>query len=190
MNVSFTGGTAQQRQWVQDAISTCNFPFDGLSVSVEFTWGTPPVANHSAFACTVSNGGGSYTVTLRPDLDDPNRDPLYNGKSFYEETVVHELGHVAQMALADSSAQHDSFCDMFGAPHTDWTISEATPQGWETAVVEAVAETFKDMWFPDRKFDNRTRWKLASNETGAFAAMFPVTGAATIIWQTGEFGIG
>lgn len=176
MNVTFTGGTAVQRQWFDDAVHGSPYPFHELAdVNLDVEWGDPaaidPTGNHSDFACTRQNADGSFVMIIRSDLDKPGRDTqyghLYEGKDFYQETVLHELGHVVQFHLSNASPDHDAFCAIFGAASGQWNPVGAP---WQNRVQEAVAETFKDLAFSGRKFDNRTLYRLPAAQLNAFVA--------------------
>lgn len=192
MIVTLVGGTGQQRQWVEEAIRRVTYPLDRLAVNVTVTWPTePPCPGHKEFACTTTPDGVNFAMSIREAFDS-STDPDYSGRTFYEETIVHELGHVITFARANLAAR-EAMCPWFmrrvsgeGIVHGVAAQLDNADDLWEDRIQEAMAETIKDAILPHgyRDYDNRTNWEIDPAHYDDFmTAMVPgdVTGTETIM---------
>lgn len=158
MNLAFDGGTQDQHDLVNAAILLSTYDFDRIDshVTVSFVADpTPEMTNENAFTTWTTEISDPCGQPLKVDIRILNTLARDQGRTFYQETVVHELGHVHQ-GLLDSDAVA-ALCDMFGQPVSHWNDQDLP---WEKRVQEAQAETFKDVFLPSRRFDNRTRLRL------------------------------
>jgi hypothetical protein len=191
VNVTLTGGTSQQRQWFEEAVREAGtYPFDKLTVNVTVSWvDEPPCPGHKETACTTTADGVNFELKIRNTLDT-------FGRLFYDEIVVHELGHVISFALT-TVAERQTMCAWFhkhvpGEGDVPGTAADLNPldQPWEDRIQEAMAETVKDAIMPDRyrEADNRTNWEIDRDRYEDFmTAMMPpdVTGTERILgWST------
>lgn len=164
---SYFGATAQQQQWTEDAINGSSFPWDRISLTVEFHFVTEEAMqgsnhfdkNRYLFGDT-NYGGGVATIRIWNELDTKGLDE-YEGKDFFGETIIHEIGHGLQFKyIPDQDATLVAlFHDDVGRKGTpaDWAPMD---KPWEQRIIEAFAEFFKDVYFAGRKFDDRTDWKV------------------------------
>lgn len=105
------------------------------------------------FAATKKEGD-QYFIDVWNQLDNPSRPPPYNTKAFFQETIVHEIGHCITFMLIENYGNWviDELVSIFGGP---WNTGP-----WVGQTIEAAAETFKDGVFPGRQFDNRTNLQI------------------------------
>lgn len=162
MVVSFANGTARQRQLVNDAIAECTFQFDRLEATVTFTFEPriDPALHGGKFGAVtfVDQLPTHAEIHVLADLANP-RSSFYAGDDFFKESVIHELGHVVTLSLAPD--QQAVIAGALGADYrTQWDLGAV--KGWTLSAAEGAAETFKDLFFPGRKYNNRTRWRLRS----------------------------
>lgn len=163
-------GTAQQQEWFNYAVFTaCTFAWDRIDtvVTVGF-YADPSSAQHNEFAVTLWNydetdncGRPSRaSIRMKDDLDDPDRDGTFSGRTFFNDVVVHEMAHVVQGKL--SPQQIEDICAAFESDTTHWLAGLGDEDLWADRISESWAETFKDIYLPksQRKFDNRTNTKL------------------------------
>lgn len=172
---SGSAGTTRQQGLVRDAIEEATFPWDRSQLKVDFTFvveGTfesdhfdgATVFGDTAFitAQTGDISGDRAVIRIWDKLDDHDYLKVHGlaifaSDAFFKETVLHELGHAWQQAELDDEAQH-----VF---QTCWAPSSGIVVPWDTGghdgqAREALAETFKDVFFPGRAFDNRTQHKM------------------------------
>lgn len=166
---TFTNGTSQQQQLVLDAVAECTFPLAQLGTTVNFTFGTD-IAGHGGKFEAVTDLTQLPThaeVTVQQDLDNP-ASPLYFGLAFFKECIIHELGHVVTLQLGE--ADQRAVATALGLDYdTQWTLAEVGGI-WTNAGQEAAAETFKDLFLakPNRRYDNRTIYRLEASREAAF----------------------
>lgn len=99
-------------------------------------------------------------ILIREDLASGGAGQQWSGRAFLTESLVHELGHVALLMLIDLYGEEyvvQTLSEIFGRPESAWN-SESIP--WEDRTIECVAEAFKDVAFPLRRYDSRTTYKL------------------------------
>lgn len=178
MELTFDGGTSQQRQWFQEAVNHARFPWDDLEVSVTVSWPLEPsLPGHKEFACTTTSDGVNFELEIRRSLDSSTQ-PDWSGRTFYEETVVHELAHVITFARS-TLAEREALCAAFfkrvsGEGDTHGTAAELDDpdDAWEDRIQEAMAEVIKDTIMPEsyRDYDNRTNWQLDPTSWDTFWA--------------------
>jgi hypothetical protein len=185
VNVHFLNGTARQRDWFVLAMDHARFPWQRISTQVEVEWVDfdtlkgLQATHHHDFAFTLNYpdpadpcGRPNFSkIWIRDDLDDPQRPGTesnhphgyYAGQAFYEETVMHELGHVVQGKYTPEQISRLTLGVYGGHSESDWNDEKLE---WWHKRQESDAETFKDVWLPrpHRKFDNRTNHRM--NETG------------------------
>lgn len=125
----------------------------------------PPADGYAAFQ------GGPYVpadwvgypfhrVLIREDLLAGGAGAQWAGAAFLGETILHEMGHVAQGMLMDLYGPDyviDNTCAMFGVPSSHWGD---VALNWADRAVEASAEFYKDMCMDWRRYDNRTNLQL------------------------------
>lgn len=183
MDLNLVGGTDRQRDWFNEAVDRCLYPWARITTHTTVTWVDPEELPNNFFAYTTWNASPADTCG-RPDvalvqiintLDDPDRPGTdggrpkgyFAGKRFYMETVVHELAHVVQTKYSEE--QREAICDIYGTDLGDW----ADPPQWVDKVEETDAETFKDVWLPRpyRKFNNRTSRRLGRERFQAYLSV-------------------
>lgn len=163
--------TAQQEAWLDDALAGLLYDYEhpALPCSVTVRWATQEtlqgLGDHGSgvyFAFTVvSESTLSATIRIWDGLD--TNTGRFSGKDFYMETIAHELGHVV---AGVRSTQHPTLQSEFATMVSgsgSWTGGT-----WEERYLEAFAEIFKDVFFPGRKFDNRTAHKLNRGRFDAY----------------------
>lgn len=179
MNFTYSGGTAQQRQWVLDAIAQCSYPLADLSVNVLVTWAAvlPPsteITGHAhSYMTTQPTGPSAFTITIDARADDgtnPENAGLPNEAAdiydFYKQSFVHELGHVTHFTQIATDAQREQAAAQFWTTQISGSRQYGTLATWSELVwahnmMEAVAETFKICFYTGRLiYGNRTIWKL------------------------------
>lgn len=170
MNLTLTGGTARQRQWVQDAIQLSTFDWDSFNFDVEVQWvSEPPCPGHKEYACTQTDESGNSVIYIRDTLDDGTiYKPPWGGKLFYMETAIHELMHAAWFARATATDITNVVgwfsMNVVGEGKVIGTAADYDPldKPWADRIQEAIAETLKDIFLPEtyREGDNRTNWTL------------------------------
>lgn len=173
--VNFLNGTPRQRQLFNDAVAEALYDWSRIPNNIDVDWESQFDSTlHNSFALTqyLTDQVDSChrqmhdNIKIASNLDNPNRPgnegghPVgyYAGDQFYKETVIHELGHVVG-SMADAS-QRTALAACFDRGPTSWLAGLNNEGAWEDRVTEGFAETFKDVFFPGRKFDNRTRVKL------------------------------
>lgn len=136
--------------------------FDFTFISTAWTVKVNANAGHGGKfeAITTASGPGQPATTeFAPGLFIPG-DPLYVDEAFVKESVLHELGHVVTLGNL-TTAQLADLATQFGI---DFATQFYIPLGgnWTHAGVEAVAETFKDLFArpENRHFTNRTAFQL------------------------------
>lgn len=158
MNFRFQNGTAQQVDLFKDAVnhvhSLCNLHQYRARVNVTFT-SDPIPGGGFGFEFGFTEGfavdGGLWEIRIQDDL--LTRTDQFGGEDFFQETVVHELSHVLiEYGRAESGAQARFLSYFRPGPWED--------DAWANSVEESVAETFKDIFSPARRYDNRTLRRL------------------------------
>lgn len=130
--------------------------------------GFPPPDGLSGGAPISSWERPIYRILVRDDLAAGGAGAQWSGRQFFVETVVHELGHAAQsvlMHLYDEAWLAANLCDVFGVPTTHWNDPDLP---WSERVIEASAEAFKDVAFPNRRYSNRTHLPLPESRYDDF----------------------
>lgn len=169
-SVTFEGGTANQRDLVNETIALSLYDWNRLQFEVVFRWSSDPIPGYLN-----ELAGTSYRlpvpferdpcfrpnlawITLRDDLDDPAA-PAGGGPQVYRDVVHHELGHVLAAKL--HYTQVITLCALYGGNTTQWG-GPGSDRAWEDQISESFAETFKDVFLPRqyREWDNRTKWRL------------------------------
>lgn len=194
MNYTFTNGTDEQKElWARAAHLLLNMPFDELpfDITVEFDTGEViDAAGHDSTAVTFTTYG-STTALTKVRNDAPGYGSIraslvaeaaamglqYNALLHYNETAVHEMGHVAFAALSEASRL--KICAMFGSDTDENAVINDPADEWADRVVEGIAETFKEAFLPARfrVFPNRTRKKIPYSLYPAFRKVFRGGGA-------------
>lgn len=178
MNLTLTGGTEQQRSWFDRALSRCKYNFDVIDADVNVSWpAEPSCVGHTEFACTHWNGA-AWAIEIRATLDTDQ------SSLFYDETCVHELGHVAWFVRTTDAARQ-AMCPFFyrdgvGGGRVIGEAADLNPldSDWDLRIQETMAEIFKDTVLPDssREFDNRTQWKVdPAHWSDVMGPLFPAT---------------
>lgn len=167
MNLSFNGGTQQQRSWFERAMSRCRYDFTALDADVRVSWpAEPSCPGHKEYACTHWNETDSrWEIEIRATLD------ADVSSLFYDETCVHELGHVAWF-VKTAEGDRQALCPHFYRDDpTGRVVGEAADLNpldspWDQRIQETMAEIFKDAVLPDssREYDNRTQWKVVEDQ--------------------------
>jgi hypothetical protein len=179
MQFSYGPGPSRYFSLTADAIASVTYPLDNVAGTVFVEFVTEPLCpGHEEFACSFGYTSGDYIagIQVRDSTGLPSNEGWHpfdgtgewTGEKFYQETVVHEVGHVVAGQLMGED-ERDEMTRLFykrdpmgeqdgriGVP-SDW--DGAT---WEDSIREAVAEVFKDTFFPrsKRAYDNRTSWSL------------------------------
>jgi hypothetical protein len=132
---------------------------------VTIKWVPEPAApGHSEFAATFFTAGvpgvsgPNWEIQVRDTMGTDAMDPQWQGQDFYQETLAHELGHVLTRVVMLRLGEDEAiaaFRELFDAPTAPWNTGP-----WEGRLEEAVAEFFKDMIWPTRRYDSRTNLKL------------------------------
>lgn len=179
MKIAFTGGSDNQRHLVTQAVNAVNDRYLNLE-DMKHTWSvvflppnvidTTPHDSFKTFMVTQNDG----TTQIRNDMPFKGQGP-YAGVKFFQESVVHELGH---HLLGNGpgmghigNEQQKKIAAMFDSTPSTWN-----PQNkpWENRAVEGIAETFKDSFLAAdrREYFNRTKRKLAIVRYPAFRKQF------------------
>jgi hypothetical protein len=163
------------------------FKWGAFTNHVRITWVDDPTLeignahNHVFAFTTVAFGGSPIDIRIRRSMGQgPDAENgfwrvrgIKNDLAFLTESMMHELGHV-MVAFLDSQ----QFPPLFFRNGTRGTDADWRPAAadWEDHIEEAVAETFKDVYYPGRAYDNRTHWKLPRQNFEAFVRQFPQPG--------------
>lgn len=184
MNLTFAGGTAQQQQWVNDAIARCTFDFAalGVNVVVSFTNLSNCSLSHT-YMCT-SGSAPDFQIQIVPWADDPRApgvqgltDPAADVHEFFMDSFIHEIGHV--LAFTDVT-DLQALCQCFthipdgrrGVASDYFSAGEATNHQWEELIVEATAEWFRLAFLPlTQCYWNRTNWEISAADWPTFMAL-------------------
>lgn len=183
MNFSYSGGTDQQRRWVQDALAQCSYPLAALTANVTVQWSSSlPVSGdlghaHS-YMVTQTAGAGAFTITIASWADDPTNpdnlglpNPSQDIYDFYKQSFVHELGHVVHFTLINTDALRQRAAGLFwitdvtgGSGRRSGVLADWSSGVWPDNLMEAVAEVFKCTFYSGRMiFMNRTAWRIDEN---------------------------
>lgn len=204
MNVTYVGGTPQQRQWVLDALSASSYPYSDLDVAVAVTWAaSTPCGVHHSYMCTTDHGDGTFTITIASDADDPRSDkvqglanPVTDIKRFYMESFVHETGHVVHFTLINNDGLRTQAAELFWAAVVndtgrvygtlaDYSLIETTSITWADSIIEAIAETIKVAFYQGNLiYGNRTAWHVdKANWSALMALLLPASGGGGFVDQ-------
>lgn len=159
MIVTFRNGSAQQQAWFREAVEGSwpvwadpNYysPFPDvarpslaeLNVAIEVEWvpdtDYPGTDEYALTSWTYDELGLTAVMQIDNELDNP-ASPKWQGKSFYQETVIHELSHLVVGRLLEEP-QIQTLVGMFeGGSRDQW---DSGP--WDQRLVEASAELVKD----------------------------------------------
>jgi len=190
MNYTFVNGTIEQQQrWLQAAHLLLNFPFAALPYEIEVEFSTAGVieaVGHNSIAVTqvtydsmsaktiVRNDAPGFGQALRMSLaaEAAALGLRYNADLHFNETVVHELAHVAYGAL--SHALRVRVAEMFGAKTDLDAVINDQSKDWKDRVVEGIADTFKEAFLPRRHrvFPNRTNRRISYSRYSEFRRFF------------------
>lgn len=181
--------TGQMRQWINDTIARSNYPFTSLGVTVNYVVvAEPPCPGHKDMMCTTDEGAGMFTTHIRDGIDSPTGaialglpNPAQDIKIFFQETIMHELGHVIHFT---SLISDDLITTVTGYFSRNGAIGEGLVVGeladwdglsepWEDRIEEAVAETIKDAALDSvhRIYDNRTNWDINRADFDTFTSL-------------------
>ena len=188
MQLTYSGGTAQQRAWAADGVAACAFPLDSVNAVVTITWQTIDPQLAHPYMHTTAHGDGTFTITIEPWADDPTNpnlrglpDPRSDIKDFYMQSLVHEIGHIVHLIRITTDDQKQAIAALFWTPEpnsatgrrfgtlADYSTSETTDLSWASAIIEAIAECIKCTFFKGRLvFMNRTLWRIDPQEWNPF----------------------
>jgi hypothetical protein len=181
---NFAGSVSgQQRAWFDDALARCRFPMDrgGVDIDVK-TVDEPSCPGHNDYMCSHTSATGAL-IEIRTAADDPDApfnqglpNPAKQIKQFFQESVIHELGHIFfYAALGDGAAEQLAsmfYRDVQGETATHGTVEDWNPldRKWVDRIGEASAEFFKDVYLPstERVYDNRTNWAMDEDQFSAW----------------------
>lgn len=202
----FLNGTSQQRAWFQEAVENSwatwaddpraeertngfsssyrDLAVRRLSSQIEVEWKLdpgPPGNAELGWTTTWHNGTGwQARIELHSRLDDPGFE-FYEGKGFYLEAVLHELGHVIHGARL-GEPQIQRICELFGGARAQWEIGD-----WQDQIKEATTEYLRDAlgapW--NRRFPatERTRRRLQlSGQLGSASGGWGQLGGQPVEW--------
>lgn len=196
MIVTYSGGTTQQRQWVQDAITQCSYPLTDLAVNLTVAWTDAlPVSGdigHLHSYMVTQGSGGTYTISIATWADDANHpenaglpNPAADIYEFYKQSFVHELGHVVHLARIITDVQRQAAAAQFWTTQITGSRQYGTLPYWAAPVwaenmMEAIAEAFKLSFFKGRLiYGDRTIWKIDEAPFGVLMGMLmPSAGGA------------
>lgn len=141
----------------------------GLPPQSGKTWGgqTPAVMGY--------NVADSIRILIRSDLvTATSQTPvgIWFGPRGFVECLTHELGHAAMLCLENlygTDYLQETVCDIFGRPTSEWN---PTGLAWDSRVVEAAAETFKDIAYPNSLYNNRTKNRISQFRFQDFIQLF------------------
>jgi hypothetical protein len=192
MNLSLSGGTAQQRAWVQEALASCTYPYDGLDATVTVTWApSTPCGTTHTYMCTTDHGDGTFTVTIEDWADDPTNpnlsglpNPAADIKTFYMQSFIHETGHVAHYTLINTDDLRTQAAALFWRQNVnagsgkrygllaDYSLIQTPGLAWADLISEAIAECVKCAFYQGRLvYMNRTNWHVDEVNWAALTAM-------------------
>jgi hypothetical protein len=191
-------GTDREVAWFKEAVQRCTYPFERITTHVTVEWRAEVPIGHTyagqATPYTPNDACGrpnKATIILRHDLDDPNQSGkpkgFYAGKRFYQETCIHELGHVVEFKFSDAQIARMSALFDGGSP-ADWADDGLNHDDRRR---ESFAETFKDVYLPlpFRRFNNRTRHKLLQSHFEEFMQVLDgVCPCAAVTFPTSHGG--
>lgn len=183
MNFTYDrSGTPQQVAWAQEALTRCGYDLSLFAFDVLVKWVDPlPVSSdighaHSYMVTQSSAGTGyDYTIFIASWADDASNrnnsglpNPGADIQEFYMQSFVHELGHIVIWNTILVHNDEPYVAGLYWTPDTaggsgrrygtlaDWSVST-----WAQNMNEAVAETFKCVYYQGRLiYLNRTIWHL------------------------------
>jgi hypothetical protein len=180
--------TTQQRQWFEDALARTRFAIDrgGVTVTVR-TVVEPSAEGHKDYMATTVDGSGTV-IEIRERADDPTApfnlwlpNPVQDIKRFFQEAVIHEIGHVFFFNHFNSTGHQETFCSWFSRTFSpgigemqgsayDWNPLDKV---WADRIQEALAEFFKDVYLDPEKrvFDQRTNWNFDEEHFGEWLTL-------------------
>lgn len=178
-DLQFPGGAPDDDafHWFLEAYDLCTYNFQVLGgksarngIRVDVTWlsesalDPDDLDNFNVFARTSYVGLVSnfhrFTIEILDSLH--SRGGPLGGKTFYQESVVHELAHVViTMLVATGGYTVETLTAELG-PMLGLSVWNDPGVAWEDRILEATAETFKDIYMPKaaRVYSNRTNGKL------------------------------
>jgi len=174
VQLSLQGGTPGQRALAQQAYAdlVASYPPTvNIPITLTVTWAADPSPDyHHEYAVTT----GGTTIVLRQDLGPDDVDLFY-------DIFFHEVGHVVTFELMKVHPDlDDQLSEIFRTDLFFARDANASGGTWQRSANEAAAETFKDTWSPRRKWDNRTNFRLQSQEEfDAFVALYLSFGGGT-----------
>jgi hypothetical protein len=153
----------------------------GVTIEVK-TVVEPSAEGHKDYMATTLVGGVT-TIEIREGADDPASpinqwlpDPARDIQKFFQEAVIHELGHAFFFNHFNTPEFQATAAAWF---HRAWGNGEAGANGtaaewnpldkpWSDRIQEALAEFFKDVYLDpeQRVFDNRTNWAFTEAHFG------------------------
>jgi hypothetical protein len=180
MDFNLVGGTGRQRDWVDGAIGACTYDLTLIDATVTVQWvdplpQSPDIGHAHSYMVTTSNGVREFTISIATWADDasnPNNSGLPNPsqdiQTFYEQSFVHELGHVVHFSTITSDDERTHAASLFWTPDTSGgsgrrfgTLADWSATTWAQNMMEAIAETFKCVYYQgDLIYRNRTIWHL------------------------------
>lgn len=204
MNFAYSGGTAQQLAWAQNAVSLCTYPLDNLSVNVTVQWVDSFPSGLDSKHPYMFTGivGDDYTINIGNWADDPTDkrlqglpDPAADIQNFYQASVVHEIGHVVSYATFDpgdtgTDPRVADMCALFWRPiiggdgrrYGTPEDYDASSLAWADEIREAVAEWFKLACSGSPTvFWNRTNWTIdVAQWATMWTMLLPPDGSTTL----------
>lgn len=170
--------SGQQKTWVLDALAHSTFAWDNASMTVMVEQvDEPPCSGHQDYMCT-QVADGQATIFVRRRADDPTApfnqglpNPATDTKPFFEESIIHELGHAFFFLFFGTDDDKAAMAPWFyrastgdGQGNPTGTVDDWNPldKVWADRIQEGLAETFKDVYMPDafRVYENRSNWWL------------------------------
>jgi hypothetical protein len=184
-----SAGTGRQIQWVKDAIASCSFDHTLLPIPVRVVWEetlpeSSDIGHLHSYMVTEGDGGTGFIVHIAKWADDPTNpnnqglpDPQSDIYDFYKQSFVHELGHIVQFSDVITDLQRSEVAALFwtadasgGSGRRYGTLADWTANTWAQNMQEAVAETFKVVYYTGRLiYRNRTIWRI---DAGAWNSLW------------------
>lgn len=175
MDLFFLGpNTAAQAQGFIEATQSVSLDFDNWPIQVDaYFTEDPDPTQPDEFAITNTLEPGHFEIKFRndaPHFQNGAAVAHFDVSKFYEETVIHELGHVLSFSLNEVAQTLLSRLFQVSGPD-EWFPPSAL---WGDRPGEAIAETFKDAFMPQsaREYSNRTNIRLNYPFFPLFRAIF------------------
>jgi hypothetical protein len=177
--VNFINGTEQQKDWFieaaeyawpgLDGVGSGARPFSRLihncQVRLDVVWVEDPGpagTKESAVTTTwYDELGMRARIELAAGLDDPSSIYYDGGKAYYQEVVLHEIGHIAAQRFIVANGRTGDVVNMM-RPRSSWVTSVPVTTAWVRSVEETSCEMLKDSLAAagKRKYWNRTNQRL------------------------------